>query len=98
VLVLADTWMPGWSAELDGRPAELRPANLAFRAVAVPAGEHRVRFTYASAAWTTGSRIGAVACAAWLVLAGATLSRRGRSSGAAARSTAPPARAAGSPP
>ena len=98
VLVLADTWMPGWSAELDGRPAEMRPANLAFRAVAVPAGEHRVRFTYASAAWTTGSRVGAVALGAWLVLAAVTLSRRGRSSGAAATSTAPPARAAGSPP
>jgi hypothetical protein len=54
VLILADSWMAGWSAEVDGEPAVMRPANLAFRAVAVPRGEHVVTFRYASRAWNIG--------------------------------------------
>ncbi len=41
-LVTSDAYYPGWKAELDGRPTRLFRANLAFRAVQVPAGEHVV--------------------------------------------------------
>ncbi|WP_435015827.1 YfhO family protein [Tundrisphaera sp. TA3] len=70
-LVLADTFDPGWSATLDGRPAPIRPAFAAFRAVAVNAGPHRVVFTYEPAGFRLGliatiaGLLGVLACLAW---------------------------------
>jgi hypothetical protein len=46
VLVLADTFYPGWRVALDGRPVPLIRANGFTRAVFVPSGLHMVAFTY----------------------------------------------------
>lgn len=45
-VVLNDVWHPWWTVEVDGRRVPLIRANVLFRAVAVPAGRHRVTFTF----------------------------------------------------
>lgn len=45
-LVTSDVYYPGWSATVDNQPVELYRANYAFRGVAVPAGNHIVKFAY----------------------------------------------------
>jgi hypothetical protein len=45
-LIYADAADPGWHASIDGAPTRLYEANLAFKAVRVPAGTHAVRFEH----------------------------------------------------
>jgi hypothetical protein len=45
-VVLADSWDPGWRVTVGGREGPLLRANVAFRAVAVPAGRHSVELRY----------------------------------------------------
>jgi hypothetical protein len=54
LLVLGDPWYPQWRVEVDGRPAELLRVDHAFRGVRVPAGDHRVVFTYQDRALQAG--------------------------------------------
>ena len=46
VLVLADSYYPGWRVYVDGVEREILRANLFFRAVSLSAGEHVVEFRY----------------------------------------------------
>ncbi len=45
-VVLNDSWDDWWRVEIDGAPARLERANVAFRAVEVPPGKHTVRFVF----------------------------------------------------
>jgi len=74
-LVLSDTYDPGWSATLDGKPTAIYPAYVAFRAVYVPAGDHTIVFRYSPAGFTQGLIFcgGSLALAAALVLFGPSL-------------------------
>jgi hypothetical protein len=56
-LFLSDPFYPGWQATVDGQPTEILRANYAFRAVAVPAGTHRVIMTFQPASWRLGLAI-----------------------------------------
>jgi hypothetical protein len=72
VLVLGDAWYPGWTAAVDGLPADVLKTNLAFRGVHLPAGAHVVEFRYDPPSFRAGLWIsgGAVAfAAAWVGLA-----------------------------
>jgi hypothetical protein len=48
LLVLAESYYPGWTAEIDGSPAPLLRANHLLQAVRIPPGRHELRFTYQS--------------------------------------------------
>ena len=54
LLVLLDNHYPGWQAEVDGKTVEVLRANTTFRAIAVPAGSHRVVFQYGPKGWRPG--------------------------------------------
>ncbi len=45
-LVRRETWFAGWSAQVDGRPTPIRRVDGLFQAVTVPAGSHRVTFSF----------------------------------------------------
>jgi Bacterial membrane protein YfhO len=53
-VMLNDTWYPGWVATVDGQETPVLQADYLFRAVAVPAGSHRIVYTYHSAAVRNG--------------------------------------------
>ncbi|HEX9187343.1 MAG TPA: YfhO family protein, partial [Vicinamibacteria bacterium] len=69
-VVLVDTFDPGWRAAVDGKPSPVLRANVAFRAVAAPAGRHVVSFEYRPWPVTAGLAVSvatAVLLAAFLV-------------------------------
>jgi hypothetical protein len=67
-LVLADTFDPGWTATDNGRPVPIRPAYVAFRAVYLAAGHHRVVFTYRPAGFLLGLTLSGLGVALGLAL------------------------------
>ncbi len=69
LLVLADNFYAGWRAEVDGRPAPVLRANHTLRGVVVPAGSHRVVFTFHSPDLYTGFYV-YLACLALLAAYG----------------------------
>jgi hypothetical protein len=73
-VVLADAFDPGWRGTIDGAPAPVLRANLAFRAVRVPEGRHRVEMAYRPRALLAGLVVSATA----LVVALGLLTRPSR--------------------
>jgi len=46
ILVLSETYYPGWKVYVDGQEKKILKANFAFRAVPLSAGQHEVEFIY----------------------------------------------------
>ena len=72
MVILTDTWFPGWRATVDGRAATIEKAYGAFRGVVVEAGDHTIEMRYRPWSVFVGA---ALSAAAGLI---ALLAARGR--------------------
>jgi len=54
VLVVSETFYPGWVATIDGEPTKLFPVYHALRGVVVPSGEHEVIMQYEPQSFRVG--------------------------------------------
>jgi hypothetical protein len=77
ILVVADSYDPGWKATVDGEPAEILPAYGLIRGVALPPGSHEVRMVYRPGSLQRGVVLSLLG----LVLSGAAIVARRRDSG-----------------
>jgi hypothetical protein len=74
VLVLADSFYPGWRAYVNGSEKQILRANFFFRGVPLPSGEHTVVFRYEPRSFLVGALISLltllaiVVVTAWLCL------------------------------
>jgi len=67
-LLLSDAHYPGWRATVDGERVPICRANLLFRAVPLPPGEHKVVFTFRPRFQYVGMAISVVALAVLVML------------------------------
>ena len=73
MLVLNDTWHPGWIAKVDGRETPIFRANVIFRGVMIEPGRHQVEFIYSPRRFHIGlivSSITLFSLLAFLVITG----------------------------
>ncbi len=68
IVVIRNSYDPGWSATVDGDPASVLPTDYLLQGVAVPAGTHEIRLTYHDPDVSRGMTAGA---AVWFILLGA---------------------------
>lgn len=54
LLVLSDTYYPGWKAYVDGEKTPIYPTDVALRSVYLEPGEHEVKFVYSPSSFKAG--------------------------------------------
>jgi uncharacterized membrane protein YfhO len=86
LLVLTDSFYPGWKATVDGKPASIERVDYVLRGVSIGPGHHMVVMRYQPASWRLGWIVSLVALLGLLVAlatAGASSRRRRRRAAAA---------------
>jgi hypothetical protein len=68
MVILSDTYFPGWHAYVDGASTRIYEVNEAMRGVVVPTGQHTVTMRYRPASATIGGVCGITALLGALVL------------------------------
>jgi hypothetical protein len=85
LLVVSESYHPGWSARIGDRECEVLPVYSDFMGCAVPAGEHLVRFAFDPQSLRAGARISAAALGLLLLGYGAPALRSLRRDARSAR-------------
>ncbi len=92
LVVVAEAWFPGWTAQVDGRDVPVLKADGAFLGVAVEPGDHEIKFSFdppgavtVGRATTTVTLVGAVI----LLVAGGRQRLRARRRASAGRTSRP---------
>ncbi len=67
LLILTDSYYPGWQATLDGEPVTIHQTDVLFRGVFVPEGEHELVMTFASESWERGRIISLITLLLWFI-------------------------------
>jgi hypothetical protein len=62
LVVVADTYYPGWRATVDGAPAKILEVNAAQRGIVIEAGIHRVEMRYRPTSVIAGAILTAFGC------------------------------------
>jgi uncharacterized membrane protein YfhO len=69
LVILADSYYPGWQLTIDGQPAPILRANRMMRGAAVTGGEHRLVYVYDPWSFRIGTAVSIVGLTVLLVLA-----------------------------
>jgi hypothetical protein len=68
LLVLTDTFYPGWKAYVDGQETKIYRTNFAFRGVVLTKGEHEIVFKYSPFSFKMGVMIAAIGLGIFVAL------------------------------
>ena len=91
LLVVSQAWAPGWSATVDGEPAEVVRADGVVQGVPVPAGVHRVELVHRAPGLRAGALVSGAALVGLVALSARSRTTSGRP-GTASSSPPPTAR------
>jgi uncharacterized membrane protein YfhO len=61
-LVFSEPLYPGWKVKVDGKPSQNLPANLAFSAIFLSEGEHRLQRSYFPKSLLFGALLSLIFC------------------------------------
>jgi hypothetical protein len=64
--VFSEIYYPGWEATIDGEPSQIVRADYILRALEVPAGNHKIEFTFKPKPFIVGNTITSIS--SWIVL------------------------------
>jgi hypothetical protein len=77
LLVVADTWMPGWTARVDDEIVPVLRGNMAQRVIPIlHSGNHTVTMSYQPPGLVLGGMVTSVSIVAWVACAGLVAIRR----------------------
>lgn len=73
VLLNTQVFYPGWKATIDGKSTKIFRTNYAFQSVFVPAGNHKIEFTYSPDSYRIGKYISGATALVLIILCLLTL-------------------------